>query len=61
MKNDKKPPEYWKQYSDPRPKSEKVERDCLKCDRPFVAKNKYTRVCPACKGSSDYESPEVML
>jgi hypothetical protein len=29
-------------------KIERVRRRCLKCDRPFLAKGRFNRICPKC-------------
>lgn len=33
----------------PGQENEQVPRDCLKCDRPFKAENRFIRVCSRCK------------
>jgi len=30
-------------------KVKKIKRRCLKCDRPFLAKGRYNRICPYCE------------
>lgn len=37
-----------------RPRGERVERICLKCDKPFQAEGKFNRICKSCKGKIDY-------
>jgi uncharacterized Zn ribbon protein len=32
----------------------KIERECLKCDKKFMAEGKYNRICPHCRDSFFY-------
>lgn len=38
------------------PKEGTATRVCLMCVNPFQSQGRHNRICPKCKGSSDYES-----
>ena len=41
-----------KHHTKPKPETERIERQCLKCNRPFMAEGRFTRICETCAKSN---------
>jgi|GEM_PF-5359049 len=39
---------------------EKMSRQCLRCDRSFIAKGRFNRICPKCATHFDYHGEDPL-
>ena len=46
-------PEYYN-YSKPKSKKEKKERNCIRCGKPFKSQGNHNRICWWCKDTDDW-------
>ena len=46
-------PEYYN-HSKPKSKKEKKERNCMRCDKPFMSQGNHNRICWWCKDTDDW-------
>ena len=43
------PLRYQSPYLENKKNSQRIPRECLKCDRPFIARGRFNRLCPRCR------------
>ena len=41
-------------YSKPKSKKEKKERNCMRCNKPFMSQGNHNRICWWCKDTDDW-------
>ena len=46
-------PEYYN-HSKPKSKKKKKERNCMRCDKPFMSQGNHNRICWWCKDTDDW-------